>query len=94
MRGLALLRVQGESVKGLKFEKALELLSNEHRPLSLTFSRDPMPSPPASPSPSIPTDDRHTPAADTPNLPMRMTRDNETPCTREQRDWDEAVHEF
>ena len=94
VRGLALLRVQGTSIKGLKFEQALQLLSNKQRPLTLTFSREPMPSPPASPSPSIPTLDLQTPAADTPNPSTRATRENETPYTREQRDWKDAVRAF
>lgn len=89
MRGLALLRVQGESIQGLKFEQALKLLSNKQRPLSLIFSREPIPSPPASPSPSIPADEDNSP-----NPSTRTTRDNETPYTREQRDWDDAVRAF
>lgn len=94
MRGLALLRVQGTSIKGLKFEQALQLLSNKQRPLKLTFSREPMPSPPASPSPSIPALELQAPATDTPNPSMRTARENETPYTREQRDWKDAVHAF
>lgn len=47
VRGMALLRVQGESIKGLRFEQALALLSKQQRPLKLTFSREPIPSPPA-----------------------------------------------
>ena len=94
VRGLALLEVQGKSIKGLKFEQALELLTNKQRPLRLKFSREPMPSPPASPSPSVPALELQTPAADTPNPSMRTTRDNETPYTREQRDWEGAVRAF
>ena len=95
VRGLALLRVQGQSIQSLKFEQALQLLSNQQRPLKLTFSREPIPSPPASPSPSIPEKpDVLAPAADTPKPTMRTTREDETPYTREQRDWQDAVRAF
>jgi hypothetical protein len=94
VRGLVLLKVQGESIEGLKFERALELLSNKERPLTLTFSCEPLPSPPASPSPSVPALDLQTPTADTPNPSMRTTRETETPYTRVQRDWDDAVRAF
>ena len=56
-----LLKVQNDSIEGLKFDMALELLSNQQRPLTLSFSREPLPSPPASPAPSIPSLELKTP---------------------------------
>ena len=93
-KGLVLRRVQGQSIDGLKFQNTLELLQNQERPLSLTFDRgavSPSGSPqqrpsPASPPPPVP------PLS--PEVSMRSTRDVETPFTRGQRDWDDAVEKF